>query len=144
MSMLCKVLSTYKGKPTFKGFFSILCVVFAVTWTHSARATPCSCWNSGTTVYMGAKCHAAWEDIDHTLDECLKDARCEAVATMLLGIPFVVKGISLMEKCRKLCNATQKSGASGYTGNEWWYADPTAYKSCLKQNPNVLKNWLPK
>lgn len=144
MKMIHKISSAYKPIGLL-GLLSLSFVVFAATWTQappSAKATPCSCWDSGTSVYMGAKCHAAWKDMDDDLEKCLNNPTCRK-AGAILGIPLIVGGIVAMEQCHHLCNATQESGASGYKGNEWWYADQTAYNSCLSQNPNVLQDWMP-
>lgn len=121
-------------------------MIFLTIWIQAhtkAVATPCSCWDSGTSVYMGAKCHAAWDDMEDFLGNCLndKDQTCRNVLALFLGIPLAILGMHAMETCHKLCNAAQKSGASHYTGNEWWYADQTAFNACLKQNPKVLRNW---
>lgn len=66
---------------------------------------------------------------------------CIVVSGITAGLWTAIEGIVAMDVCHKLCNLAQKKGASGYTGNEWWYADQTAYNACLKQNPKVLKNW---
>lgn len=124
------------------GLATVICIGFAAA-PHNTMATPCSCWDSGTSVYMGAKCHAAWDDMDDYLKKCLNDPQCKKAISLTLGINYVILGIAAMEQCHDLCYLAQMLGASRYQGSEWWYADPTAHESCLKQNPNVLRNWMP-
>lgn len=120
-----------------------LASMFVAVWIqapHNTLATPCSCWDSGTSAYMGAKCHAVWDDIDDALDPCRQNTDC-INAVVSTGLSEILTSVFVMERCHLLCALTQQQGVSGYKGNEWWYADTTAHDSCLKQNPDVLKNW---
>ena len=114
------------------------------------NATPCSCWDSGTTKHMGAKCYGAWTDMGQAgsfnwpelkleIPKTQADAKKEAL-TWLFNL--MINGAQTMEACHGLCNELKKKlEKEGIKFLPWWYADETAFQSCKDDFKDVVDKY---
>lgn len=85
---------TAKNSATAVLKAGVITLFFVLSMSHeSANATPCSCWDSGTSVRLGASCWAAWDTGNFSPDLTDAQTLSGAIEAAIGGLGATTVGV---------------------------------------------------